>query len=135
MKPHRLQSIARYLVAPVGIAGLLVGCVSGPADCTTGEPRWAVHATFHDASTGALLTGATPGRIREGEFTDSLKSAGRNAEGEVIVMAAGKGRAGTYELTASRPGFEPVTMPGIVVVAGSCGVVSRDLRVDLDPDP
>jgi hypothetical protein len=78
-----------------------------------------VHVSFYDASNGNLLTGATPGRIVDDEFQDSLKATLRDGQGNVVVMAARKGRAGTYTLSALRPGYEVFQQQGIVVQSGS----------------
>lgn len=117
----------------VGSSLGLASCISGPTDCPAGEPGWAVTVQFRDSAADTLIRGLTPGVIRDGSYTDSLRVFSVDSIGRPTVLAAGRNRPGTYSLEALRPGYEPVVVSGLIARAGGCGVQTVFTDVEMSP--
>ncbi len=133
--PHGLQrraSLARHLTLAPGVA--LSGCVDNLAICVDAGSEVAIVVQIRDAVSGAPLAAGARGAIRDGEYVDSLRSPTTDASSG-LTLTAGPGRAGTYDVTVVHPGYQPWHQTGVVVSDNSCGVASRLLHADLEPQP
>ncbi|MEO8478554.1 MAG: hypothetical protein ABI542_02900 [Gemmatimonadota bacterium] len=108
--------------------------LSEQVDCTLGDPKFAIEVSFHDDVTRVRLTGSTPGMIQDGAYHDSLRASAVDTNGLVAQMAAGRGRRGTYQLTAKREGYQAYSQSGIRVNSYDCGVAPVFLFVYLTPE-
>lgn len=120
--------------AALGLLVLAAGCLSGPVDCTTGLPEYAVRVRLFDAGTQLQLKGSTSGAITEGSYSDSLVAIALDEEGLASQFGAGRGRPGRYTLTVEREGYLPFAQPDIRVRSGVCGVISTPVDVVLQPE-
>lgn len=120
---------------PLPIALLLLGsCSTGPIVCPADEPEFAVQVSFYDAVAQQRLLGPTPGVIEEGSYRDSLRVFAFDLHGAVASMAAGRGREGTYRLTAKRDGYGEYSRSNIRVESAGCGVIPVRIDAQLQPE-
>lgn len=116
---------------------LLAACgdspVLGGGSCIAGI-NYAVIVELYDQDADTLLLAGGRGVIRDGDFTDSLKSTIRNQDGDIVGYVAGLGRPGTYDLTVERDGFRAVERRGIVAHGNRCGVITTQVRVDMEQE-
>ncbi len=101
----------------VGVVAL-IGCSSPTAPCSTMSPqRGAVGVSFHDPIGDSIVYQGVRGEIREGSYRDSLRA----GQVDSRLFEAGRGRPGTYTVTATVDGFLPVERSGIRASTGVCG--------------
>jgi hypothetical protein len=121
-------------------AGLALGCTGvpdmappTPATCTNFGVS-GLHVDVVDVITGMAICGAevvaTDGDYREVLSPSGLADGGEVAVGECAYFGAGE-RPGTYDVTASAPGFGMATQQGIVVRRDGCHVVTAQVTVPL----
>lgn len=127
---------AAKLVAGLGLgAGLgLAACVDTLAICVDTGSDPAIVVEIRDAITQAPLAAGARGTIRDGTYVDSLRPRQTDASGRLLVLAAGTGRAGSYDVTVVHPGYQ-TWQQAVVVGTTSCGLASRVLQVNLEPQP
>jgi len=113
----------------------LAGCVDNLAICVGASSEVAIVVQIRDAVTGAPLAAGARGAIRDGGYVDSLRPPTTDASSGLLTLTAGPGRAGTYDVTVVHPGYQPWHQTGVVVNDNSCGVASRLLHADLEPQP
>jgi hypothetical protein len=89
---------------------------------------YGVNVTLTDAETGEPITGATL-TLRDGDYVEVLE-AFPTGDGE--YAGAGE-RAGTYELTIAKVGYETQVIEDIVVTADECHVEGVHLDIELVP--
>ena len=121
-----------FLARALGLgAGLgLAGCVDNLAICI--DSGAAITVEVNDAVTGTSLTAGARGVISDGAYTDSLRP---EADGPRLVLAAGSGRPGRYDVTVVYPGYQPWQARDIVVGSTACGLSGRVLEVGLTREP
>lgn len=124
----RLQILAIGILSPL----LLAGCQESFACLTNIEP--AVIVTPVLASSGAAIESDGKGVIVKGTFRDSLQPFQRTIEG-VPFSFAGFGQSGVYDVTLEIPGFAAWQRTNVLVDAGSCGVITTQLKARLVPAP
>jgi hypothetical protein len=122
-------------VAALGLILVGAGCSRPPVSCTTGLPEYAVRVRLFDANTQLQLKGATPGRIADDSYSDSLTVIAVDGEGLASQFGAGRGRAGDYTLYVERDGYLPFTQAGIRVESADCGVIPTEVVAALQPEP
>jgi hypothetical protein len=112
---------------------LLLGCRPTTTVCTA-NPHFAVTVRVRDANTLAPAAYGATLVLRDGEYVDSVTGtyAGPNPE-QASLLGAAEERAGTYEVTIRKEGYQPWTRQGIVVRQGECGVDGATLEVLLVP--
>ena len=138
-----IRCTVRTLVMVV-IAATMSGCYLGdkrPADpevCTAVlEP--AVEVSIVAALTGANLADAAVGEIHDvidldAEFVDPLSLFTADA-GEVLTLAAGLERSGTYDVRVRHAGYAEWSEPAVAVAEGRCGPITEQLAAELAVNP
>lgn len=112
---------------------LLSGC-EFPADTLCPaifEPAIVVWIT--DAETGEPRAAAASGYAAMGEYVDSLRIAGQDADGTVLALATDEAQAGLYRVVVEHAGYERWVRTNVAVTEGECGVHTRELDAELEP--
>jgi hypothetical protein len=117
------------------IATLVTGlpttaCSDAPTLCTT-EGRSALSVEVRDARTGEPAAVGARGSIREGAYTDTLTVVGPSTMTAMDTYE----RAGTYDVTVTKPGYRTWTAEDVRVTADACHVRSRTIQAKLEPAP
>ena len=117
-------------VVAFGIAAVLLAACDdrfvGPA-CTA-DFRYGLSITVLDELGRPAAAGAT-GLAVDGEFTDTLEVFGADT-----MVGAGE-RAGTYDITISKPGHMTWSAENVTVTADECHVHGVALQANLIPVP
>lgn len=113
-----------------------IGC-SGSASSTspgcTQEFRPGVTVFVKDSLTNAGVASGASLVVREGSFKDSVAfPSGRPDLNDTNLWAAGE-RAGTYEVTVSKPGYATWVQSNVRVTKGVCHVITVTLTARLQP--
>ena len=96
------------------VAAALAGCdVDGYTCPDVVLP--AVVVGVADAATGDPLAEGSVAVARDGAFADTLRRYEVNDDLDVVSLAGAFGRAGVYEVTVERAGYEPWARSGVVV--------------------
>lgn len=120
----------------LSIAALIAGalatsaCPNTPTVCTA-EARSTLSVQVHDARTGEPAAIGARGNIRDGTYTDTLTVLGP----ATMVALDTYERAGTYDVTITRPGYRTWTANDVRVTADECHVRSRTIQAKLEPAP
>lgn len=112
---------AAIVISVLGLA--LFGCDSGPVACPAiTEPAVEVEVT--DATTGRYIAREAEAVITDGSYRDTLRH-GKTTQLEptliVKTLEGGFERAGTYEVSVSRPSYQSQTRSTVEVPPGECG--------------
>lgn len=89
---------------------------------------YGVNAEVTNAQSGAAISGATL-TLRDGTYIEVMQSV---TAGD--YFGAGE-RKGTYTLTVSATGFQPVTVENIVVQSDPCHVIPVTVKVPMTSQP
>lgn len=96
--------------------------------CTT-EARAGINVTVVDASSGIALASGSTLTLREGEWVETIVDAIGNA------LPGAWERAGTYDVTVARDGYQTWTRQGVTVTADECHVIPVTITASLEAVP
>ena len=122
-----LSALAMIVVA-------LLGCSSSPIDavCTL-EFRYGLVVYVNDSLTNTPVASGSSLVARDGSYKDSVAyPAGRPELNALPLVSAGE-RAGTYQVTVTKPGNIPWSMNNVRVTANQCHVNEVKLTARLVP--
>lgn len=122
-----LTSSQRLLAIPVAL-GIGVTACSDTSYCTKVAVP-ALSVTARDAQTGAPICDATV-VARDGDFEETLMrfpAPGCECQGA-------EERLGTYQVTASAPGYQPLTKTMVAAIANECNVETAHADFALPPE-
>lgn len=115
---------------------VVVGCSGskGPmSPICTEEFRPGVAVYIKDALTNAGVASGANLVAREGTFKDSVAFPGASPDLNNLPLTAAGERAGTYQLTVSRPGYAPWSQSNVRVTSNQCHVNTVTLTALLQP--
>jgi hypothetical protein len=133
----------RVLITLASLASV-AGCYTGdkrdddPVVCTAvAEP--AVEVSITAALTSENLAADAVGEIHDvidldAEYTDALALYTADG-GEVLTLAAGLERAGTYDVRVRHAGYAEWSSPAVAVAEGDCGPRTVQLSAELAVNP
>jgi len=124
--------------APAGlvlVAGALLAgaCIRVDPGCTP-APAPALNVTIVDAATGAYLAAGATVLAVDGSFRETLGPGDYAPSGELATRDGVFGRAGSYTVTVSHPGYADWSRR-VDVRSDRCGVVTAPVRAELERDP
>ena len=90
----------------------------------------AITVTVSDAQTGTPLKATII--VKDGNFQEELKLRGVTAAGQIIYGGAFE-RPGVYTVRTSRDGYETFVIEEVKVAKDECHVITRKIRVALEP--
>jgi hypothetical protein len=90
----------------------------------------AITVTVSDAQTGTPLKATII--VKDGNFQEELKLRGVTAAGQIIYGGAFE-RLGVYTVRTSRDGYETFVIEEVKVDQDECHVITRKIRVALEP--
>ena len=97
-------------------------------------PSPAVNVTIVDAATGAYLAADATAVAADGSFQETLEPGDHAPTGELASRQGAFGRAGTYTLTVTHPGYAD-WQGQATARRGSCGVETTAVRAELVRSP
>jgi hypothetical protein len=102
-----------------------LGC-SGPPGSTspvcTMEYRYGLSVHVKDSLTGAAIASGASLVVRDGAFKDSVSHPGGRPELNAFPLVTAGERAGTYQISVSKPGYLPWSRSNVRVTANECHV-------------
>ncbi len=88
---------------------------------------------IQDSATGLPLAQSAKGAVTESQYTDSLVP--YRADGAILVSrAAAFSRPGTYDISVEHQGYLPWHRTAVLVEAGPCGPVTKELTTRMVPE-
>lgn len=126
MRGDRGRALLIALAAALGF--VLTACGDGVGPVCTAEAVFGLNLSVRDISGAPAAQGAI-GVAIDGAYADTLEVFGDTQ------MAGAVERAGTYEVTVSKPGYATWTTTGVTVTEDECHVIPVLLVVDLTPVP
>lgn len=121
---------SRWRIA-VPFAVVIAGCTStaeSPIPCTT-IAVWSLAITVRDATTARPVCDAVV-LATKGETTHRLQLIG---DGEACTYYGPQAMPGTFDVHASRAGYETTTIRGVYVGSDECHVIPVRLTLQLRP--
>jgi hypothetical protein len=122
----RLYSI---LIGAIGCSG---SSVSASPVCTL-ELRPAVMVYVKDSLTNTGVASGASLVVREGSFKDSVAAPNARPDLNDLVLGAAGERAGTYQVTVSKPGYATWMQSNVRVTKNECHVNTVKLTALLQP--
>lgn len=120
MRSPGFRSVSVRAGAVLATSWLVAACQSlpptGGGTICTMQFVYGISATVTDAATGTDITPGSSLIVREGSYVDSV------AAGPGSFLAAAGERAGTYEVTIRRSGYQPFSRSGVAVTRDECHV-------------
>jgi hypothetical protein len=99
----------------------------------TADFRYGLLVYVQDSVTGAALASGATLVAREADFEDSFTHpAGRPDLDAYPLVSAGE-RAGTYQVTVTKPGYAPWMRSNVTVTSNACHVNRTELTARLQP--
>ena len=120
-------------VFPILFAAMACGGSQAPPVCTQ-EFRQGVVVYVKDSLTGAGVASGASLVVREGFFKDSAALPNSRPELNDVALAAAGERAGTYQLTVTRPGYATWSRSNVTVTKNQCHVNTIVLTALLQPN-
>ncbi len=125
--------VFNWCLLGISMPMLLTACGDSNPLCPLDSPRPAIRVYLYDSVGDTMLIGGGRGDISDGAYRDSLRATTLNMNHEPIGYTAGLGRAGVYVINVEREGFRAAVLRNVVVPDGSCGVFTKDVRIDMEP--
>ena len=137
MKARQYVVVMKTVSAVFAAAFVIVACsssdYSGPI-CTA-DFRAGLVVYVHDSLSDTPIASGASLVARDGAYKDSVAfPAGRTDLNASPLSSAGE-RAGTYQVTVTKPGNLPWTKSNVVVTANECHVNTVTLTARLVPAP
>ncbi len=135
MRQHRSPFVRICLLVSPFLVAACDGLPFAPDDdiICTAEYRSGLQVEVRDAETGAPAgTGATV-RARAPGFTEELHAVQTEVGAEVLLFHGVGERAGTYEVSVERPGYESWRRAGVTISRDACHVIPIRLEARLVP--
>jgi hypothetical protein len=117
---------------------LSAGCQSPSEVMCPGVVSRAVEVDVVDARTGAWAAAGASGEVQDGAFVEALQPVGWRGtppNDTATTLGAALGRAGTYTVRLTKPGYAPYERADVRARAGRCGVETARLTARLTPAP
>jgi hypothetical protein len=113
-----------------------VGCSGSPEStspvCTL-EFRYGLSVYVNDSLTGTAIASGASLVVRDGAFKDSVSHpSGRPELNAFPLLTAGE-RAGTYQISVSKPGYLPWSRSSVRITANECHVNPVSVTALLQP--
>ena len=127
----------RFQLTSVAVL-LAAGCDSPSGVACPGVVNRAVDVDVVDARTGAWAAAGATGEVQDGAFVEALQPVGWRGtppDDTTTTLGAALGRAGTYTVRVTKPGYAPFERAGVRARAGRCGVETARLTARLTPAP
>ena len=125
---HLIMRASRLSII-VGAAAIIAGCNPFSGPCTT-DIRWGIVVEVRNAVTGESLADGARLIVRDGDYVETVD--GPPVPGFPELRAAGE-RAGTYDVTIQKAGYQDWTRTGIRVRDQGCHVETVRLDARLQP--
>lgn len=118
----------RRLIGPLGLALAVAACDSATSVACTDQFVYGITVEVTSQADASPVTAGLAGTLTDGAYTEEMQRF------ENVLEGAGE-RAGTYTLTITAEGFQPLQQAGLVVEQGECHVIPRSLGARLVPLP
>jgi hypothetical protein len=100
--------------------------------CTT-EFRYGLSVYVKDSLTGAGIASGASLVARDGAFKDSVSQPGGRPDLNVFPLLSAGERAGTYQISVSKPGYLPWSRSSVRITANECHVNPTSVTALLQP--
>jgi len=113
-----------------------VGCSGSPGSTSpvcTMEFRYGLSVYVKDSLTGAGIASGASLVARDGAFKDSVSHASDKPELNGFPLVTAGERAGTYQISVSKPGYLPWSRSNVRVTANECHVNPASVTALLQP--
>lgn len=126
---HRVKTFSTLVIAVV-----LLGCSSSPMEavCTL-EFRYGLVVYVNDSLTNTPVASGASLVVRDGSYKDSVAYPAASPDLNALPLASAGERAGTYQVTVTKPGNLPWSMNNVRVTANQCHVNQVKLTARLVP--
>ncbi len=118
-------------LAPFVVGALLAGAcldVTNPNPCAPGG-IYGLTLAVRDSVTGLPAAADASGVVRDGSYEEVLSG----IFGNILHLVGAVERAGVYDITITKAGYQEWTRAGVSVVAGVCHVTPVVVDVLLQP--
>jgi hypothetical protein len=99
-----------------------VGCSGSPSAVCTMEFRYGLSVYVTDSLTGTAVASGASLVARDGAFKDSVSHPGDRPELNPLPLLTAGERAGTYQISVSKPGYLPWSRSNVRITANECHV-------------
>jgi hypothetical protein len=120
-------TLCSILLASFGCSGSTTSTI-----CTL-ELRAGLLVDVKDSLTNAGVASGASLVVREGSFKDSVAFPSSRPDLDALPLVAAGERAGTYQITVSKPGYATWTRSNVRVTKGECHVNPVRLTARLQP--
>lgn len=127
MRRNVVGCVYSLLIFAIGCSG------SATSPICTQEFRPGLTVLVKDAVTNAGIASGATLVVREGIFTDSFTMPGGRPDLNDFMLPAAGERAGTYEVSVSKPGYATWVQSNVRVTQGVCHVITVTLTALLQP--
>jgi hypothetical protein len=115
-------------------AGALTGCeLPFVGGVCTADFRFGVVVEVRDAVTGAPAADGARLTVRDGEYVETTEA--RVPSPDALFLQGAGERAGTYDVTVQKSGYQDWTRTGVRVREDECHVIPVQLDARLQPAP
>ena len=129
-----MKLCVRATTFPVLLAAVACGGSQDPVSVgCTAEFRQGVAVQVKDSITGAGAASGASLVVREGFFKDSVAFPNARPDLNDFALAAAGERAGTYQITVSKPGYATWSQSNVRVTKNQCHVNTVKLTALLQP--
>ena len=127
MKPSANPALYLTLLAAVG-------CSASPSSpgCTM-EFRYGLSVYVKDSLTGTSIASGASLVVRDGAFKDSVSHPSGAPELNALPLLTAGERAGTYQVSVSKPGYLPWSRSNVRITANECHVNPASITALLQP--
>ena len=99
-----------------------VGCSGSPSGVCTLEFRYGLSVYVTDSLTGTATASGASLVVRDGPFKDSVSHPSGRPEFDASPLLTAGERAGTYQISVSKPGYLPWSRSNVRITANECHV-------------
>jgi len=110
-----------------------VGCSGSPSGVCTLEFRYGLSVYVKDSLTGAGIASGASLVARDGAFKDSVSHPSGSPELNALPLLTAGERAGTYQISVSKPGYLPWSRSNVRITANECHVNPASITALLQP--
>jgi len=110
-----------------------VGCSGSPSGVCTMEFRYGLSVYVKDSLTGTAIASGASLVARDGAFKDSVSAPSGIPELNALPLLTAGERAGTYQVSVSKPGYLPWLRSNVRITANECHVNPTSVTALLQP--
>ena len=122
------------ILLPLGCLGLLTTSCMAPNDVVCTENLvYGLSVTVRDSVTGVPAGRQATAVAQDGSYTETLQFLGAFSPTDSLTFFGVAERAGTYQITVTKAGYQTWTRGGVQVLADVCHVHPAAVEVRLQP--